>query len=156
MATPQQLRGGVKQVLGAINQGWNELRDRATHSLTRFSPTHVKIEQSDHRISRHTSRWGVLPVDTREDATHVYVKLEIPGVEAKTLQISVRNGDLLLVKGEKHRCQEDTLGELHVVECAYGCFQRPVQLPHIVNAGSANIDYKHGILRITFEKDTID
>jgi HSP20 family protein len=59
----------------------------------------------------------------------VYVaKLEVPGVEPKEINVTLRDG-LLVMTGEKTREKEEKNEKLLRVERAWGAFTRMVPLP---------------------------
>lgn len=90
-------------------------------------------------------------VDVSESADKVTVKAEIPGLEAKDIDISV-SGDLLTIKGEKKGEREEKEENYHLVERSYGSFSRTLQLPIGVEADKIEASYKQGILTITCPK----
>jgi HSP20 family protein len=59
------------------------------------------------------------------------LKVEIPGLEAKHLDVSV-SGDALTIEGEKKREQEEKDERRHVVERTYGASARMERLPAAV------------------------
>ncbi|HEX7727632.1 MAG TPA: Hsp20/alpha crystallin family protein, partial [Terracidiphilus sp.] len=62
-------------------------------------------------------------VDVYEDAEKVVLKLEVPGIEEKDLDIRVEN-HTLTVKGERKFAQEEKEENFHRIERRYGSFYR--------------------------------
>ncbi len=91
------------------------------------------------------------PVDVEETDKEVVVNAELPGVEAKDLDISIRE-DTLTLKGERQEEKEDKSKTYHRVERRYGSFERSIPLPCSVDADKADATYKDGMLRITLPK----
>ena len=67
-------------------------------------------------------------VDVKETAEAVVVKAEVPGMDAKDINISV-TGDVLTIKGEKKSEREEKEENYHLVERSYGSFSRSLTLP---------------------------
>ena len=84
-----------------------------------------------------------------DDALHL--KLEIPGVDAKDLDVEVTE-DLVSVKGER---KSETKSENNGVtrsEFHYGKFERMIPLPARIQNTQVQAEYKGGILNLTLPK----
>ena len=99
---------------------------------------------------RGTGDWRPA-LDVAETDTSVIVKADLPGLEAKDLDVSIR-GDLLTIKGEKKEEKEEKTKSFHRVERRYGSFERSVRLPATVKADQVNASFKNGVLRIESPK----
>ena len=155
MSTLEQLRHGLNHAWHNIAEGWQQLSERTAHALTRFSPIH-RADESDSvpvQIERNAPRWGLLAAEMHEDEDNVYVKIEAPGMESENFDIEVQD-NTLIVRGEKRVQSEKTEGRYHLMECAYGSFERAMQLPANVGETDASASYKKGILKITLPKVT--
>jgi HSP20 family protein len=75
------------------------------------------------------------------------VTAELPGVDPKDLDISVR-GNALTIRGSRELDRLKEGEAYHRVERAYGQFVRSVQLTHEVAANKVDASYRKGILRI--------
>ncbi len=93
-------------------------------------------------------------VDVEETADKVTVKAEVPGMEAKDIDISL-TGDVLTLKGEKKAEREEKGKNFHLVERSYGSFSRALKLPAPVNADKIEATYKSGVLTITCPKKEV-
>ena len=89
--------------------------------------------------------------DVFEDDKRVVVRVEVPGMDKKDLDIEVQ-GDVLVVRGEKRFERESSEGRYRVLQCAYGSFRRVVPLPTPVLADKATAKYKDGVLRVELPK----
>ena len=98
-------------------------------------------------------RTKTVSVESQETITKdsVTIKAELPGVEAKDLDISV-SGDVLTIKGEKRQEREEKDEHRHLVERSYGAFSRMVRLPAPVASDKAKASFKSGVLTITLPK----
>ena len=73
------------------------------------------------------------------------------GLEAKDLDISIL-GDTLMIKGEKQQEKEKEDKNYHVIERAYGSFQRAFSLPEGVARDRIAADLSKGVLSLTLPK----
>ena len=91
------------------------------------------------------------PLDLAESEEAIVVKLEVPGIDPKSLDISIL-GDSLYVKGEKKTEKEEKGKTWHRVERSYGAFCRQVSLPSSVDPNRIEAQTKDGLLTITLPK----
>jgi HSP20 family protein len=93
----------------------------------------------------------VPPVDIYETEHNIVLKLEVPGVEQKDLDIRIEN-NTITVRGERKFEQEVKEENFHRVERRYGSFQRSFSLPNTVNTENVSADYENGVLKVTLAK----
>lgn len=90
-------------------------------------------------------------VDISDTTDTVTVKVEIPGMEAKDVEISL-TGDILTIKGEKKIEKEAEEQNFYMAERSYGSFVRSLRLPAAVKEDQIEASYKQGVLTITCPK----
>jgi HSP20 family protein len=90
-------------------------------------------------------------IDVSETADKVVVKAEVPGIEAKDIDISL-SGDILTIKGEKKSERQEKKENYHLVERSYGSFSRSLKLPVGVKVDKVEAKYEKGVLTITCPK----
>src|ERR1700759_1240183 len=90
-------------------------------------------------------------VDVYEDAKKVVLKLEVPGIEEKDLDIRVEN-NTLTVKGERKLEKEEKEENFHRIERRYGTFYRAFTLPSTVDTEHVQASYQNGILKLELSK----
>jgi len=90
-------------------------------------------------------------VDVYEDAEKVVLKLEVPGIEEKDLNVRVEN-HTLTVKGERKFEKEEKEENFHRVERSYGSFYRAFTLPSTVDTEGVTATYKAGVLKLELKK----
>ena len=90
-----------------------------------------------------------LDISERKDA--YLVTVELPGVEADDLEITMEDG-LLTIQGERHFAHDSSEQQFHRVERRYGAFRRSITLPaHVIAEGiEASVD--NGVLQILVPK----
>jgi HSP20 family protein len=90
-------------------------------------------------------------VDIYEDAHKVVLKLEVPGVEQKDLDVRVEN-HTLTVKGERNFEKEEKEENFHRIERRYGSFYRAFTLPSTVDTENVAASYNAGVLKLELKK----
>jgi HSP20 family protein len=98
-----------------------------------------------------TSGAFVPPVDIYEDEHTIQLKLEVPGIDEKDLDIKVEN-NTLTVSGERKLEKEEKEENFHRVERRYGSFSRSFTLPNTVSTEDIQADYDNGVLKIRLAK----
>ena len=90
-------------------------------------------------------------VDIYEDAQKVVLKLEVPGIEEKDLDVRVEN-HTLTVKGERKFEKEEKEENFHRIERRYGSFYRAFTLPSTVDTENIGASYNAGVLKLELKK----
>jgi HSP20 family protein len=89
--------------------------------------------------------------DMAETDAAIEVKMDVPGVDAKDIDIQV-NDNLLTISGERKDEKEEKGKTFHRVERRYGSFSRSITLPCIVNENKVSAEYQEGVLKVTLPK----
>lgn len=157
MSTLQQFREGLGEAWGTLLEGWQKLYRHAAGAITRFTPGNQTRSDSDvqeaRAIALRSTGWGVLASEVFDDDDRIVVRLEAPGMQKDDFDLHIMK-DYLVVSGRKQMEQERTEGHYHVVECAYGSFERAIPLPDEVDIDKASASYRRGILRVEVPKST--
>jgi HSP20 family protein len=90
-------------------------------------------------------------IDMSEDEKSYKITAELPGLDAKDVDLSIF-GDMLVLKGEKRQESEQKNKNYHFSERAYGSFQRAFELPASVDRDKISADFSKGVLRIEMPK----
>jgi HSP20 family protein len=93
-------------------------------------------------------------LNLHEDEGNVYVEALAPGVDPKSLELSVV-GDTLTIKGEKPGLAHVSADAYHRNERAAGRFVRSIELPVEVDREGVKADYRHGLLLISLPKSAV-
>jgi HSP20 family protein len=93
----------------------------------------------------------VPPVDIYEDAQKVVLKLEVPGIDQKDLDVHIED-HTLTVKGERKFEAEEKEQNFHRIERRYGSFYRAFTLPSTVDTESVAASYNAGVLKLELTK----
>ena len=97
-----------------------------------------------------TEEWSP-SVDISQTKDKLVIKAELPGLDAKDVNVSI-SGDLLTIKGEKKKEEEEKDEHRHYMERYYGSFQRSFQLPVNVKTDKIEATFDKGVLKITLPK----
>ena len=90
-------------------------------------------------------------MDISETKDSLVAKIEVPGMDAKDIQIALQE-NLLTIKGEKKQEKEEKDEHYHRVERSYGAFTRSVRLPVAVDGSKVTATFKNGLLTVTLPK----
>ncbi len=89
--------------------------------------------------------------ELKETKEAVYLKVEIPGMEAKDLDIQVTEDTVSIAGERKDETQPEEKNAIRS-EFRYGKFHRIIPLPARVQNTQVTADYKDGILTLTLPK----
>src|SRR5580700_8654148 len=91
------------------------------------------------------------PVDVYEDEHSVTLKIEVPGIDEKDIDVRIEN-NTLTVHGERKFEKEEKEENFRRVERQYGSFTRTFTLPNTVDSEKVSANYDKGVLKITLPK----
>jgi len=92
-------------------------------------------------------RW-LPPVDVLEKGGDLMLRVEIPGIDEKDIDLKLE-GNILTLKGKKELADKQDSGSYHRLESCYGSFTRSFTLPDSADRDAIKADFKNGILTIT-------
>ncbi len=90
-------------------------------------------------------------VDVYEDEHKVTLKIEVPGIDEKDIDVRVEN-NTLTVHGERKIEKEEKEENYRRVERQYGSFTRTFTLPTSVDSEHVSANYDKGVLKINLPK----
>lgn len=95
-------------------------------------------------------RWP--SIDLREDDQAYTVTADLPGLEAKDVELNLRD-DVLTISGEKRQEHREEDRGRSYTERTYGRFQRAIPLEGEVDADKVEADFRNGVLKVTLPKN---
>jgi len=135
-----------------------------TRSLSRWEPFRELSTQNDRmtRLFRElyspegqqetlTTTAFAPPVDVYEDEHNIILKIEVPGIDEKDIDVRMEN-NTLTIHGERKFEKEEKEENFRRVERMYGSFTRSFTLPDSVDAEHVTADYDKGMLKINLAK----
>ena len=136
---------------------FQDLRD-AQEEMAQMAQMAQMSPRLAHALGLHTQQQGsatatawapALDISERKDA--YLVTVELPGVEAEDLEITLEDG-LLTIQGERQFTSESSEQQFHRVERRYGAFRRSITLPAQVQAEQIEASFDNGVLQIVVPK----
>ena len=91
------------------------------------------------------------PVDVYEDEHNITLKIEVPGIDEKDINVSIEN-NTLTVRGERRFEKDEKEENFQRVERMYGSFTRSFTLPNTVDPEQVSAHYEKGVLKIRLTK----
>jgi HSP20 family protein len=133
-----------------LSDGWREMLSHSSNALTHFSRD-AEIKSDENSGIAGFPRWSLLAGEVEETGKEVLVRVEIPGMEKEDCSITIED-NVLSLHGEKRFERESHDSTYHVMERAYGSFQRSIPLPRSVDIDKAEAHYKNGVLTVRLPK----
>ena len=129
---------------------WDPLRDLASmqNRINRFVRESYSPEGPEEAL---TTTSFAPPVDIYEDEHTISVKMEVPGIDEKDIDVRIEN-TTLTVHGERKIEKEEKEENFRRVERQYGSFTRSFTLPSSVDTGQVSATYERGVLKINLAK----
>jgi HSP20 family protein len=141
----------IERAWEGLIEGWRELLTRGGGALTHFGTKGTGKDESAERFPH----WSLLAAESWETALSVVIRLEIPGMNEDDLAIDI-HANVLRIRGEKRSGVVQEGRRYHLIERAYGHFERSIPLPHGVDQHKAEVSYRDGVLTVILPKtDTL-
>ncbi len=131
--------------------------------LTRFEPFREfsTLQERMNRLLRDSFNDGreetltttafAPPVDVYEDEHFVTLKVEVPGIDEKDIDVRLEN-NTLTIHGERKFEKEEKEENYRRVERQYGSFTRSFTVPSTLDPESVSANYEKGILKLKIAK----
>ncbi|MBE9117474.1 Hsp20/alpha crystallin family protein [Lusitaniella coriacea LEGE 07157] len=120
--------------------------DSLQREMNRFIENSI-ARSDDNRLT--TSFVPAAELEETSDALHL--KLEVPGMESKDLDIQV-SAEAVSISGERKSENKTQEGGVTRSEFRYGSFRRVIPLPNRIQNNNVQAEYKDGILNLTLPK----
>ncbi|MBS7405327.1 MAG: Hsp20/alpha crystallin family protein [Oxalobacter sp.] len=145
------LREAGKSIGRELNRAWESLSDGWRELLSRCSNALVHFERSGNGNDDQFPRWSLMNAEVEETPAELVVRLEMPGVGKESFSIRIV-GNTLFIRGEKRWLRVSEGSTYHLVERAYGTFERTIVLPKNVDSEKSQASYVDGILSVRLPK----
>ncbi|SRR5258706_11014445 len=147
-----ELERGISRAWESLTEGWREVLTRSSGALTHFVRAAKREKSTD--THQEFPQWALLAGESWETAHSVIVKIEMPGMSKEDIDVSIYRGRLR-IRGEK-RSTGDLQGRLyHLMERAFGRFERTISLPHNIDAAKAEVSYQDGVITVIMPKTEV-
>jgi HSP20 family protein len=147
-----ELERGVSRAWEGLTEGWRELLTRSSGALTQFV-VGTKRGRGPGSSKNHPT-WALLAGECWETARSVIVRIELPGMSKEDIDISVDRG-CLQIRGYKRSSGDDEPRHYHLMERAFGRFERLIPLPPNIDAGHAEVSYQDGVITVILPKTEV-
>ena len=129
---------------------WDPFRELSTQNdrMTRFFRELYSPEGPQETL---TTTSFAPPVDVYEDEHNIILKIEVPGIDEKDIDVRMEN-NTLTIHGERKFEKEEKEENFRRVERMYGSFIRSFTLPSSVDAEHVSASYDKGMLKINLAK----
>jgi HSP20 family protein len=134
-----------------LSEGWRELLTRSSQALTHFAGGKEGALAGGESLPATFPRWSLLAGEVEETERDLVVRVELPGMDKDDCRITI-DGNMLHVRGEKHYERETIDSTYHVMERAYGAFERSIPLPRNVDGDKAEATCRNGVLTVRLPK----
>lgn len=148
--TSQNLGREISRAWESLSEGWHELLSRSSNALTHFKRNKNGTPDNDGALVTFPN-WSLLAGELEETDKDMVVRVELPGMDKDDCQIRIE-GNVLYLSGEKRFERDTDESTYHVMERAYGAFQRAIPLPRSVNIDQAEASFKNGVLTVRLPK----
>jgi HSP20 family protein len=110
-----------------------------------------EAQAGDGREEALTTSTFAPPVDVYEDEHNITLKIEVPGIDEKDIDVRIEN-NTLTVHGERKFEKEEKEENYRRVERQYGSFTRTFTLPTTVDSEKVEANYDKGVLKVRLAK----
>jgi HSP20 family protein len=132
---------------------WRSFRSEMDRLFDRFGFPSLRrmFDMEPAWRSASSFTFSVPAIDMSEDDKAYKISAELPGLDAKDVDVSV-SGNTLVLKGEKRQEKEEKEKNYYFSERAYGSFQRGFEIPTSVDRDKVSADFSKGVLTVTLPK----
>lgn len=110
-----------------------------------------RIWDRDWFEAAHLTEGTAPALDMVETDQDVLITVDVPGMDAKDIHVTVRE-NLLILRGEKRTEMERKDEKQYRLERTFGAFTRHLALPVPVDAAKVNAQVRNGVLTVTLPK----
>lgn len=103
-------------------------------------------------LSRETSALAGARVDWKETPEAHVFKADLPGLRKEEVKVEVEDGQVLQIRGEHSREEEEKNDTWHRIERSSGQFLRRFQLPENARMDQVRAAMENGVLTVTVPK----
>src|SRR5271168_2554801 len=132
--------------------GWESLRElSAMQGMNRRNRLFRESYSPEGPEEALTTTTVAPPVDIYEDEHNIILKIEVPGIDEKDIDVRIQN-NTLTVQGDRKIEKEEKEENFRRVERQYGSFTRSFTLPSSVDPGQVSARCDKGVLKISLAK----
>lgn len=132
---------------------WHPLKDLEAlrHQMNQVFDGLLHPESGSQQISQVRDLAWTPAIELKETDTDLILRAEVPGVEAKDLDVQVTENAVSIAGKHEEEIHQETKGRVWS-ELRYGQFQRWIPLPMTIQHEQVKADFKQGMLTLTLPK----
>jgi HSP20 family protein len=133
--------------------GWDSLRELSAmqERMNRMNRLFRESYSPEGPEEALTTTTLAPPVDIYEDEHNIVLKIDVPGIDERDIDVRIQNSTLT-VHGERKIEKEEKEENFRRVERQYGSFTRSFTLPSSVDPGQVSAHCDRGVLKINLAK----
>lgn len=128
---------------------WTKLMDRLFRELAYQTSMFEKAFYP--YVYEEGIRLKVPDMDMRDEGDKYVIELDLPGVNKKDIDISLKDDRLIISAKRKENVKEKKEGYIRAERSYFG-FRRVIELPYDADKNSIKAKYEDGVLRIEIKK----
>jgi HSP20 family protein len=144
-----ELERSVARAWEALAEGWREVLVRGSGSLTHFVRGAKRKRSAG--ANEDFPQWALLAGESWETAKSIIVRVEMPGIRKEDIDVSIYRGGVR-IRGEKRSPDHPERYLYHLMERAFGRFERTIPLPDNIDGANAEVSYQDGVLTVIVPK----
>ncbi|XP_072960232.1 17.9 kDa class I heat shock protein-like [Typha angustifolia] len=102
-----------------------------------------------------TSAFAATRIDWKETPEAHVFKADLPGLKKEEVKVEVEEGNVLQIRGERSKEQEEKTDTWHRVERSSGKFMRRFRLPESAKMDQVKAAMENGVLTVTVPKEQV-
>jgi HSP20 family protein len=134
-----------------LNRRWNPFE--LSNSAVVMSPLMRDVDQLFQELAGQTARQGrefAPATDIYETEAGVTIQVDLPGHDAKSIEVKVDKG-VLTLRSER-KAPEGTKENARRLERGFGVYTRSFKLPDTVDASNVDARYENGVLTLVLPR----
>lgn len=135
-----------------LNRRWNPFE--LSNSAVVVSPLMRDFDQLFQELAGQTARQGrefTPPTDIYETEAGVTLQVDLPGHDAKSIEVKVEKG-VLTLRSERKAPEGNTKENARRLERGFGVYSRSFKLPDTVDATNVEARYENGVLTLALPR----
>ncbi len=134
-----------------LNRRWNPFE--LSNSAVVMSPLMRDVDQLFQELAGQATRQGrefAPATDIYETEAGVTIQVDLPGHDAKSIEVKVDKG-VLTLRSER-KAPESTKENARRLERGFGVYTRSFKLPDTVDASNVDARYENGVLTLSLPR----
>jgi len=141
-----RLPSRISEHFQTLRSEMDRLFDNFLTGMPPLTPSFTGFHQAFPAAQGLTPAW-----DVKETEKEFVVTADLPGIDEKDIELTIRDG-VLRLRGEKKSEKTSVGSNYHVMERSHGSFHRSIRLPASIDEDKIAARFDRGVLTITVPK----